>query len=138
MGKLLQNGDMSKEEDHLGQVIRGIYEQLSDVFENSAQSIYIYLDDKHKVCNGKFAALLGYATPNEWAAVEENFPDAFVSKDSQKTLISAYQASMEKFVGSVNNISWKTKTGRDVRTSTILVPIIYEGHAMALHFVSQM
>jgi hypothetical protein len=138
MGKLLQNGDMSKEEDHLDQVILGVYEQLSDVFENSAQSIYIYLDDKHKVCNGKFAALLGYATPNEWAAVGENFPDAFVSKDSQKTLISAYQASMEKFVGSVNNISWKTKTGRDVRTSTILVPIVYEGHAMALHFVSQM
>ncbi len=127
----------SNSEKHLKQVVKGIRDQLSAVFENSNQSVYIYLDDLHKVCNEKFASLLGYSSPAEWAGVEKNFPDAFVSKESQKTLVSAYQNAMTKYVGSSNSVTWKTKSGGQVRTAMILVPIAYEGHNLALHFISQ-
>jgi len=131
--------DMSKDSDkHLKEIIQGIRDQLGAVFENSDQSVYIYLDDKHKVCNEKFASLLGYSSPAEWASVEKNFPDAFVSKESQKTLVSAYQNAMTNHVGYTNPVTWKTKSGSTIRTTTILVPIAYEGHDMALHFIAQL
>jgi hypothetical protein len=124
------------EQDKLKRTITSVRQQLSAIFENSEQCVYIYLDDTNKVCNEKFASLLGYGSAKEWAAVKENFPDVFVSKNSQRTLIDAYQSAMQKFVGSQNNVTWKTKTGKDVKTTTILVPIVYDGVAMALHFIT--
>jgi len=121
---------------HLREIIDGARKELSRIFENSEQSVYIYLDDLHKVCNSKFASLLGYSSPEEWAMVKENFPDAFVVKESQRVLIEAYQNAMQRFVGSTNQVIWKTKSGKPVKTTTILVPIVYEGHEMALHFIS--
>ena len=127
---------MSGESKHLKKIIDGIRSQLAAIFEDSSQSVYIYLDDLHKVCNGRFASLLGYSSPEEWAKVEENFPEAFVSKESQGTLTSAYQTAMKEYLGSVNSITWKTKSGKPVRTTTILVPISFEDHDMALHFIT--
>lgn len=115
----------------------GAYRQLKRVFDSSEQSIYIYADDINKVCNKKFASLLGYKSPEEWAKVDENFPSAFVADKSQHDLISAYQNAMEKMTASKLKVAWKTKSGKNVVTSVILVPIIYEGNAMALHFVSK-
>jgi hypothetical protein len=123
-------------QDRDREIINGVRKQLDPIFKNSTQCIYIYYDDTHKVCNDNFASLLGYKSPEEWAAVEENFPDAFVSKESQSTLIKAYQTAMEKFVGSTNNVVWKTKSGKTVNTSTILVPIVYDGESMALHYIT--
>jgi PAS domain-containing protein len=127
---------MPEENEHLEQIIKGVHDQLREVLENSTQSIYIYLDDIHKICNERFSSMLGYSSPEDWASVEENFPDAFVSKNSQKTLVTAYQNSMKHFEGATNTITWKTKSGKEVKTTTILVPIIYEGHSLALHFIS--
>jgi hypothetical protein len=125
-------------EKHLNEVVQGVRDQLSSMFENSDQSIYIYLDDMHKVCNEKFSSLLGYSSPVEWAGVEKNFPEAFVLKESQKTLVGAYQNAMTKFIGSTNSITWKSKSGEPIRTTTILVPIAFKGHSLALHFISKL
>jgi len=118
-------------------LITGVAEQFNEILDGSEQSVYIYLDDTHKVCNRNFATLLGYSSPEEWAAVKENFPDAFISGKSQRTLVSAYQAAVAKFVGSVIDVTWKRKDGKEVRGTTILVPIEYEGHTMALHYVKE-
>jgi len=120
--------------DH-GKILAAVAEQLSEVIDGSHQSVYIYLDDINKVCNRRFASLLGYKSPREWAIVKENFPDAFVSRQSQRTLISAYQDAMSKFVASTIKVTWKSKDGREVDTTTILVPFAYRGHTMALHFI---
>jgi PAS domain-containing protein len=125
-----------KEGEHLQQIIRGVYDQFREILDQSDQSVYIYLDDIHKVCNEKFAALLGYSSAKEWADVSENFPDVFLQKDSQSTLVGAFRNAMEKFVGSQNVVNWKTKDGKTVKTTTILVPIIFEHHGMALHYIS--
>jgi hypothetical protein len=122
--------------DSHGDVLKRVREQLSDVFEKSEQSIYIYLDETNKVCNKRFATLLGYASPGEWSAVKEEFSEAFVSPKDRGKLVSAYQDAMDKLVGLTIPVTWKKKGGKEVSTTTMLVPIVFAGHRMALHFIS--
>jgi len=117
-------------------LVGGLYKQLKPVFENSEQAMYLYLDDVHKVCNKRFADLLGYDSPRAWAAVEEPFPMVFVASKSRRTLVSAYQDAIERFVGSAIDVTWQTKSGGAVETRVILVPVTYDGHVLALHYIS--
>ena len=119
-----------------GDIIKQVRHQLGEIFEESQQSIYVYLDDTNKVCNKLFASLLGYSSPSEWAGVKLNFPEAFVSPNDRSTLVSAYDSAVNKLVGSTISIRWKKKEGGEVATTTMLVPLVVEGHRMALHFVS--
>ena len=106
------------------------------LFDRSAQAIYAYLDDVHKACNEKFATLLGYQSPEEWAGVRGSFPALFVARRSQEALVSTYQNAMENLIASSIEIEWKQKDGGTVTTNVVLVPIIFQGHLFALHFVS--
>ena len=127
---------MDKHQHH-EELINGLYEQLKPVLDNSQQAIYVYLDDIHKICNNKFATLLGYSSPEEWAKVTGSFPDVFVDQQSQEVLVSTYQKVMEQIIGSEIEVTWKTKSGDRVNTNLILVPIAYNGHLFALHFISK-
>lgn len=117
-------------------MVSGLYKQMKAVFENSEQAMYLYLDDVHKVCNKRFSDLLGYDSPKAWAAVDEPFPTAFVAAKSRRTLVSAYQDAIERFIGATIDVAWQTKSGRTVDSQVILVPVAYEGHVLALHFIS--
>lgn len=119
---------------HHKDLIGGIREQLEPLFKNSTQGIYIYLDETHKACNEKLSSLLGYDSPDEWATLEP-FTEKLVAEESQNALVTAYQNAMEKFEGSSQKIVWKKKDGSEVSKTVILVPIAYEGHSMALHFI---
>ena len=120
---------------HHEDLIGGISEQLEPLFKNSTQGIYVYLDEAHKACNEKLSSLLGYESPSEWASLEP-FTDSLIAEESQEALVSAYQNAMEKFEGSSQEIVWKKKDGTKVTKTVILVPVVYEGHTMALHFIS--
>ena len=116
-------------------IMNGVREQLADIFDESEQSVYLYPDDANKACNKRFASLLGYSSPTEWAKVERSFPEVFVQPKDRRTLVKAYESAMNSLVGSTISIKWKKKGGGEVATTTILVPIVYEGHRMALHFI---
>ena len=122
--------------EHHEELIRGISKQMKPILESSEQAIYIYLDDVHKVCNKKFASLLGYGSPDEWARVEEPMLEVSVDKRSQETLVETYNRAMEKMTGSTIPVTWKKKSGGTVDTTVMLVPIAYDGTLFALHFVS--
>ena len=124
-------------EEHHEELISEISNIYSPILDNSSQAIYIYLDDHHKVCNKKFASLLGYKSPKEWAESRSSFTDLFVDSKSQNALVSAYKNAMEHQAASQVDITWKSKNGKPVRTKVILVPIIYNSHIFALHFVYQ-
>jgi hypothetical protein len=126
---------MTNEQLHHEELIAGISKQMKSILDSSQQSVYIYLDDIHKVCNGKFASLLGYRSPEEWAK-DENLLEATVEQSSQETLVNAYNQAMEKFIASNIIVTWKKKSGGTVVTSVVLVPIAYDDHIFALHFVS--
>ena len=123
------------EHTHHDQLMESIAKEYQDIFENSEQGMYIYLDDVHKVCNEKFAALLGYEFADEWSKIAESFPDVFVAPESRETLVDAFMDAMEKNTASTNEIVWKKKDGSTEKTTVILVPISHEGHLFALHFV---
>ena len=127
---------MSSEQKHHEELVNGFYSQLKQIFDSSEQAIYLYLDDIHKVCNKKFASLLGYSSPAEFAKID-NILEANVDKKSQQTLVSAYRAAMEKMVGSTISVKIKKNSGSTVDTTIIMVPVAYRGHLFALHFVSE-
>jgi PAS domain-containing protein len=126
---------MENERLHHEELIAGISKQMKSILDSSQQAVYIYLDNIHKVCNGKFATLLGYRSPEEWAKVEDAFEE-FVDQSSQETLVTAYNKAMEKLIPSSIKVTWKKKSGGTVATSVVLVPIAYEDHLFALHFIS--
>lgn len=109
--------------------------QLRPLLDSSEQGIYIYFDDELKVCNEKFASLLGYGSAEEWAKTEGSFPTVFVDPGSHRTLIGAFQKAMESLTASTIKVGWKKKSGDTVDSTVILVPVSYRGHLFALHFV---
>jgi carbohydrate-binding DOMON domain-containing protein len=126
---------MIDEQHHHEELMKGISSQMKGILDSSQQAIYIYLDDIHKVCNAKFASLMGYRSPEEWAKVEDSF-EAFVDRSSQDTLASTYRQVTEKLIPSTIKVTWKKKSGGTVSTSVVMVPIAYDDHIFALHFIS--
>jgi PAS domain S-box-containing protein len=127
---------MSSEQKHHEDLVNGFHNQLKQIFDSSEQAIYLYLDDNHKTCNNKFATLLGYASPEEWGKVD-NMLEKNVEKSSQEVVIAAYRDAMEKLVGSNIDVKMKTNSGRVLNVSVIMVPVAYQGHIFALHFISE-
>lgn len=122
--------------DEHDKLIEGVAKEYQDILGKSEQGMYIYLDDTHKVCNKKFATLLGYQSEDAWAKIETSFPVAFVDDQSQEALITAFQDAMDKCISSTNTIVWKKKDGSTIHTTVVLVPISHKGHVFALHFVA--
>ncbi|MBI2979430.1 MAG: hypothetical protein HYY41_01140 [Chloroflexi bacterium] len=121
---------------HHEELVKGIAEQLKPILEKSPQGIYAYLDDTHKICNKKFADLLGYKSAKEWA--DTDAPLADVVEEDQEAVVSAYMNASEKMAASNIKVRVKNvKTGKPVKTNMILVPIAYQGHIFTLHFVSK-
>jgi PAS domain-containing protein len=127
---------MNDHDDH-GGLMGDLADEYREILDTSSQGIYLFLDDGHKICNARFASLLGYESPEEWAGVQRSFPDAFVAEESQHSLIGAYQAAMEDATASTIQVTWKRRSGGTVDSSVILVPISYDGHDLALHFVDE-
>jgi PAS domain S-box-containing protein len=117
-------------------ILRKATEQLRNLFEESGQPIYLYLDDHNKACNENFAQLLGYASPEAWAAVQTSFPQAFVAPSSQQELVGAFQSAMEGGIAANVPVTWKRKDGKSVTSDVILVPFEVDGARMALHFIT--
>lgn len=121
---------------HHEELVSGLLNQMKIIFESSEQPLYLYLDDNHWACNKRFADLLGYKSPEELVSQEVPLLDALVSEKSQDSLVTAYGNAMEKMVGSTIEVTWKKNNGQTVDTNVILVPVAYDGHLFALHFLS--
>jgi PAS domain-containing protein len=128
---MTQNHDVLAHE----RIVAGIAEQMRPVLDGSPQGIYIYLDDVHKVCNQRFAEMLGYASPAAWA-VPAAFTEAYVEPESWRRLVDTYSRAMEHQVGAVIDVTWKSQGGKPIPSNVILVPVSYQGELLALHFVT--
>lgn len=126
---------MQTSEEHHEELVKGLYDQMKPVLDSSEQPIFLYLDDNHKACNSKFATLLGYKSPQEWAEVQ-GFLELYVAEKSRETLSSAYWDAMKKMIASTTQITWTRKGGGTVDSTVILVPTFFQGHLFSLHFVT--
>jgi len=124
------------EQRHHEELVKGIAEQMKPVLEKSGQAIYLYLDDNHKVCNKKFAELLGYKSPKDWADADAPLSD--VVEEDQQSVIDAYMKASEKMVASSIEVRVKNiKTAKIVKTRMIIAPVGYAGHVFTAHFFSR-
>jgi PAS domain-containing protein len=122
-----------QQEAHHEELVKGISEQMKPILSKSSQAIYIYLDDNHKVCNRRFADLLGYKSPKEWADTEA--PLADVVGEDQQGVIDAYMNASEKMIANGLEVRLKNiKTGKIVKTRMIVTPVGHEGHIFTAHF----
>ena len=127
---------MRSAEEHHEELVKGLYDQMKMIFDSSEQPVLVYLDDNHKACNSKFAAMLGYKSPQEWANIQ-GVLDPYVAEKSHDALQTAYWDSMKKMIGSTIQVTWKKKGGGTVDSAVILVPMAFQGHLFAVHFVSK-
>jgi len=124
------------EQQHHEELLKGITEQMKPVLEKSEQAIYIYLDDNHKVCNKKFADLLGYKSPKEWEDAEAPLSD--IVEEDQQSVINAYMNASEKMVASAIEVRAKNvETGKIVKARMIIAPVGHAGHVFTAHFLSK-
>jgi PAS domain-containing protein len=121
------------EQKHHEELIKGIAKEQKLILDKSPQAIYIYLDDTHKVCNKKFADLLGYKSPGEWA--KKDAPLADVVEKDQEIVIEAYGKASEKLIASKLEIRFKNvKTGKIIKVGLVMVPIAFSNHVFVMHF----
>jgi PAS domain-containing protein len=126
---------MQTQEEHHEELVKGLCEQMKTVLEGSEQPIFIYLDDNHKACNSRFATLLGFSSPEEWASID-GFLEPYVAEKSRDTLMKAYWDAMKKMVVSTSQITFVKKGGGTVNSTVVLVPMPFQGHLFSVHFVT--
>jgi hypothetical protein len=126
---------MQTSEEHHEELVRGLYDQMKPVLDGSEQPIFIYLDDNHKACNNKLASMLGFKSPKEWAE-KQGFLEAYVEEKSRETLSSAYWNAMKKMAASTIQLTWMKKDGATIKSTMILVPMLFQGHLFSVHFVT--
>jgi PAS domain-containing protein len=123
-------------QEHHEELIKGISEQLALILEKSKQAVYIYLDETHKICNEKFAKLLGYKSVKEWTAMHVPLSD--VDEASQDDVIAAYENATDKFVASSLDVALRNiKTNKLIKARMIVAPMLYQGHVFTIHFLSE-
>ncbi|HUK85619.1 MAG TPA: hypothetical protein VLU95_07140 [Candidatus Acidoferrum sp.] len=130
MSKKLQTAEAHHEE-----LVKGLYEQMTPVLDKSEQPVYIYLDDNHKACNNRFATMLGYKSPEEWAKIN-GFLDIFVAEKSRETLSTAYWNTVNKMIASTMQLTFMNKDKGPIETTMVMVPIFFKGHLFTVHFVT--
>jgi hypothetical protein len=120
--------------EHHAHLIKELAEQLEPVFSNSPQAIYLYLDDIHKICNQKFADMLGYSSIDEWVSNEAPVSD-IVDEDQDK-IIQAYGEASRNFKASVVSTAITRKNGEKIKTQVIMVPLTFKEEVFVLHYIS--
>jgi PAS domain-containing protein len=108
--------------------------QFQQILRESPQAIFIYLDDNHKVCNQRFATMLGYGSPEDWAEMKTPVTDT--TEDTRENLISAVMGALQDKTASSVQVSWKRRGGGVVDTNCITVPGFIGNMPYAIHFFS--
>ena len=125
---------MAHDEHHV-HLLKEVAEMLEPILSESPQAIYIYLDDQHKICNQKFADLLGYKSIADWVANETPVDD--VVESDQNKVIEAYRNASEKLEASTLSVAIKTKDGSEIEVDVIMTPFTYKNEVFVVHYISK-
>ena len=123
-----------EEQQHHEELVKGVAKEQKFILDRSPLAIYIYLDDTHKVCNKKFAELIGYKSASEWARMDA--PLADVVEEYQQAVIDAYTKASEQLIPGQLEIKMRNvKTAKILKVNLFLTPIMYGGHVLVMHFL---
>ncbi len=119
---------------HHEHLIKELAQELEPVLSKSPQAIYLYLDDTHKICNQKFADMLGYKSIEEW--VTNEYPVEDVAEEYRDKGIQAYMNASEKFIATALPVTLVKKDGKKIKTQIIMAPITHKNETFVLHFIT--
>jgi len=125
-----------RHEDYNQLLIGGIYNQMRKILDSSGQPVFIYLDDKHKVCNQRFAEFLGYDSPQDWSNIP-GFLEVLVDDEASKNaFMTAYWSAINNMNASSVQLTLRRKDKTKVKSTMIILPMTYEGHILSVHFIT--
>ena len=117
-------------------VVRELAEQFRPIMKQSPDGVYLWLDEAHKTCNERLANLFGY-TVEEWCATEP-FLENFVAEEDRKVFSWNYHNRVAALAFPVTfGFRGLRKDGSVFAAETDMIPLSYQGHAVAYHFVRQ-
>ncbi len=115
--------------------LAAIAAQLAPIFEHSSEGVYVYLDDRHKVCNAVLAKMWGFGSPAEWAGAPD-FLGTFVAEDDRAEVSRAYHAHIHQSLTPTRlRFTVRRPDGTPVRCESDMIPLSYAGRMLAYHFV---
>lgn len=125
---------MGHDHDH-ADLFEELTAHFQPVLDECPEGVYLWVDDENMVCNENLAKMFGYATPEDWANVED-FLGTFVDKADQERFGAHYSKHIGELAGPVRfRFKARRKDGKTFDAETDMVPITFAGHAVAYHFV---
>lgn len=122
--------------DH-NMLLEELKKQFQPVFENSPDGVYIWVDETHMICNEKLAKMFGYSVKE--LVAKSPFLDNFVAEDDQERFSMNYHSSVAKLSHPVTfRFMGVKKDGSKFHAETDMIPISFDGHAIAYHFVREL
>jgi PAS domain S-box-containing protein len=116
--------------------LREMLEQFKPVFEQSPDGVYLYLDDRHKICNERLSNMLGF-TVKDWSAVP-NFMAGFVIEKDQEMFARNYRHQVATLTHPVTfRFGARRKDGSTFTAETDIIPLTWHGYPVAYHFVRE-
>ena len=115
-------------------IIRELAAQFDPVLYGSPDGVYLWLDESHKICNERMAALHGM-TIAEWCAAEP-FLESFVAPEDREHYAWNYHHRVATPSFPVTfRFRGLRKDGTTFAAETDMIPISCRGRAVAYHFV---
>ena len=116
------------------ELLRELAEHLRSVFERSPDGVYLFLNDRHKVCNERLAHLFG-VTPAEWAALQP-FQEHFVAAEDRDRYCWYYEHRVLAlaFPATIRFCA-RRPDGSTFLAETDMIPLSYRDYAVGYNFV---
>src|SRR2546428_9401922 len=119
------------------EIMQELLEQFAPVFEESPDGVYLWLDETNTICNERLARMFGY-TVAEWRAAAP-FLETFVAEDDRENFSWNYHNCVARLAHPVTfRFRALRKDGTTFAAETDMIPIAYQGHPVAYHFVRQL
>ncbi|MDA8100751.1 MAG: PAS domain-containing protein [Nitrospiraceae bacterium] len=117
-------------------ILNKLYKELRPVFLHSPDGVYLYLDDRHKICSHRMAEIFG-TTIEEWSA-EPDFLESFVVSEDRELFAQNFQEHVATLTRPVTfRFRAVKKDGTIFTAETDMIPLSFEGYALAFHFVRE-
>jgi PAS domain S-box-containing protein len=118
------------------EVIEELAQQLGPVLAQSPDGVYLWLDETHKLCNERLAAMFGYSV-EEWCLTEP-FLERFVAPEDREVFSWNYFNRVAELAFPVTfRFTGVRKDGSTFAAETDMIPISWNGRPVAYHFVQE-
>jgi len=119
------------------EIARELAAQFRLLFESSPFGVYLYVDDKHKICNERMARMHGM-TVEEWQGTP-TFLNDFIAEEDREMYAENYRHHV---AGLKHPVTFRfhglRKDGSTFAAETDMIPLCWNGHSVAYHFVREL